>query len=106
MVNFEPALGSEQGKTRPCVVIQNNIANELSPTTIVAAITSKFSDKLYPTEVLIEPSDSGLKEKSVVLCNQIRTISIEDRVLKKIGSLKPETINQVNNAIKISLELD
>lgn len=40
-VNFDPVQGSEQGKVRPAVIIQNDVGNRYSPTLIVAAITSR-----------------------------------------------------------------
>ena len=73
LVNFDPTLGSEIKKTRPALIIQNDVANRHSPITIVAAITSKFDDSLYPTEVLIAAGEGGLKQDSVVLLNQIRS---------------------------------
>jgi len=57
LVNFDPTIGSEINKTRPALIIQNNIANENSPITIIAAITSKFDDRLYPTEVQLDPPE-------------------------------------------------
>jgi len=74
LVNFDPTLGSEIKKTRPALIIQNDIANEHSPITIVAAITSKFDNTLYPTEVEISAGEGDLKQNSVVLLNQIRSI--------------------------------
>ena len=53
LVNFDPTIGAEIRKTLPALVLQNDIANKSSPVTIVAAISSKFADPLYPTEVLI-----------------------------------------------------
>jgi mRNA interferase MazF len=70
LVNFDPTVGAEIRKTRPAMVLQNDVANEYSPITIVAAITSKFDERLYPTEVLITASGSGLAQDSVVLLNQ------------------------------------
>ncbi len=98
--------GSEQGRIRPCIVVQNDIANEFSPTTIIVPTTSKIPKKYYPTTVVIEPAESGLKEKSSLLCNQIRTISIDDRIIKKIGSLKTETMKKVDEALKTSLGIE
>lgn len=106
LANLEPSRGSEQGKIRPCIVVQNDVANNFSPTTIIVPLTSAFSDKDYPTEARISKEEGSLKEDSVALCNQIRTISIEDRVLKKLGSLKPETMRKVDEAVKTSLGLD
>lgn len=106
LVNLEPTKGSEQGKIRPCLVIQDNTANKYSPTTIIAAITSSFSDKPYPTEVKISTNESGLPKESTILLNQIRTISLNDRVIKKLSKLSPNKMNEVNQAIKNSLGLD
>ena len=106
LVNLEPAYGSEQGKIRPCLVVQNDIANKFSPTTIIVPLTSAISGKQYITEPIIEPEESGLKERSAVLCNQIRTISIEDRALKTIGTLKPEIMKKIDDALKATLTLE
>ena len=106
LANLEPAYGSEQGKIRPCIIIQNDIANKYSPTTIIIPTTTAISDKEYPTEVKIMPEDSNLKEISIALCNQIRTISIEDRIFKKLGELKPGTMKRIDTALKTSLALD
>lgn len=105
LVDLEPVKGSEQGKTRPCLVVQNDIGNKLSPTTIVAAITSKL-EKEYPFTVFIPQGEANLPKDSMVLCNQIRTISIQHRITKKIGGLKSETLKKVDAALKTSLALD
>jgi mRNA interferase MazF len=104
LVNFDPTIGSEISKTRPALIIQNNIANENSPITIIAAITSKFDDRLYPTEVLIEPPEGGLKTTSVILLNQIRSID-RQRLIKRLGVISPEKLNEVDRAIQISFGL-
>ncbi len=104
LVNFDPTLGSEIQKTRPALVLQNDISNEYSPITIVAAITSQFDEGLYPTEVLIQPPEGGLTTNSVVLLNQIRSID-KKRLIKKLGSVNMDTMEQVDRAIQISLGL-
>ena len=53
LVNLEPVVGSEQGMIRPTLVIQNDISNEYSPTTIIAPITSKIYSKEYHTNVFL-----------------------------------------------------
>ena len=70
LVAFDPTLGAEIQKTRPAVILQNDIGNRFSRITIAAAITSKVSDRLYPTNVLVTPPEGGLTEASVVLLNQ------------------------------------
>lgn len=72
--NLDPVIGSEQGSRRPVVIIQNDVGNKYSPTTIVAAITSQLSDKIYPTEIRINAGTGGLEKKSTILLNQIKTI--------------------------------
>jgi mRNA interferase MazF len=104
LVNFDPTLGAEVRKTRPALVIQNDVANRHSPITIVAAITSKFDEELYPTEVAIPAREGGLTADSVVLLNQVRSID-RQRLVNKLGLVKPETLAQVDEAIKISLAL-
>ena len=103
-MNFDPTVGSEIKKTRPAVILQNDVGNRFSSVTIVAAITSQFDTSLYPTEVLIWPPEGGLIEASVVLLNQIRTID-DRRIVKKIGVLKSMTMESVDRALKISLGL-
>lgn len=105
LANLEPSVGSEQGRTRPVVVLQNNISNQYSPTTIIAPITSKVYEKEYPTNVLLNKIDSGLDKDSTILLNQIRVID-KTRITKKLGSLDEEIMRKVNLAIKISLDLD
>ncbi|MBA3633765.1 MAG: type II toxin-antitoxin system PemK/MazF family toxin [Acidobacteria bacterium] len=104
LVNFDPTLGSEIKKKRPALIIQNDVANEHSPVTIVAAITSTYDDTLYPTEVLIPANEGGLKQDSVVLLNQIRSID-RQRLAKKLGKVEEATMKKVDSAIKISLGL-
>ena len=74
LVSFDPTVGAEIQKTRPALVIQNDIGNQYSPITIVAALTSKFDLPPYPAEVVMEPRDSGLPQASDVLLNQIRSV--------------------------------
>ncbi len=105
LVNLEPVVGSEQGRIRPVLIIQNDISNEYSPTTIVAPITSKVYEKEYPTNVFIAKQDSGLDKDSTILLNQIRTID-KSRIRKRLSSLNSLIMERVNLAIKISLGLN
>ena len=105
LVNFEPVRGSEQGRIRPAVVIQNDILNKFSPLTIVAPVTSRVYDKEYPTNVFIKKEDSGLDKDSTVLLNQIRTID-KRRIIRKIGSLNIFSMSKVVLAIKVCLAID
>lgn len=102
LVNFDPTVGHEIQKIRPALVIQNDIANEYSPVTIVAAITSKFDDPPYPTDVVMEPAESGLNRVSAVVLNQVRSID-KQRLIRRLGRATATTMRQVDRALVISL---
>jgi len=104
VVAFDPTLGAEIRKTRPALILQNDIANRSSPITIVAAITSKFDEELYPTEVLVRAPEGGLDADSVVLLNQIRSVD-RRRLMRRVGHLVPETMRLVDRALVLSLGL-
>ena len=104
VVRFDPTEGSEIKKTRPAMIIQNDIGNRFSNITIVAAITSKFRTPLHRTNVLIKAPEAGLDADSVVRLDQIRSVD-KGRLLKRLGSAKPATLAKVDQAIKISLGL-
>jgi len=102
LVNFNPAQGSEQKGIRPALIVQNDVGNEVSPVTIVAAISSVT--KTYPINVEIKPSESGLEKDSVVKLNQIRTID-KKRLIKRLGRLDSSKMKAVNSALMLSLGL-
>lgn len=105
LVNLDPKKGSEQGKTRPALVIQNDTGNKYSPTTIIAPLTSSYV-KVYPVNVEVKKEGSNLEKDSVVLLNQIFTVDIDERIIKKISTLSDEKIEEVDEAVKISLGID
>jgi mRNA interferase MazF len=104
LVNFEPTVGAEIRKTRPALVLQNDIANRHSPITIVAAVTSKFDETLYPTEVLVTAPEGGLSVDSVVLLNQIRSIA-RRRLVRRLGAIRGSTMERAERSLQISLGL-
>lgn len=104
LVSFDPTLGHEIQKTRPAVVIQNDVSNQYSPITIVAAISSQFSEPPFPREVIIESSESGLPKRSAVIVNQIRSVD-RQRLVKRLGRLSLDSMKRVDDALRISLGL-
>ena len=104
LVDFEPTRGAEIKKIRPSVIIQNNVGNYVSDTTIVAPITSKFKNDIYPIEVLVRAPEGGLDLDSVVRLDQIRTVD-KARLLQKLGKFSPTTIAKIGHALLISLGL-
>lgn len=102
-VDLEPVVGSEQGKARPALVIQNDVGNQYSPVLIVAALTSG-EEARFDVEVVVKAPEGGLQRDSLVLLNQIRTID-KRRLGRYWGHLPPPTMRRVDEAIKISLGL-
>lgn len=102
-VDLEPVRGSEQGKTRPALVIQNDIGNQYSPVIIVAAITTGEYTK-FDVNVAVKAPEGGLSDDSIILLNQIRTVD-KSRFGRYWGRLTPETMKKVDKALKISLAL-
>jgi mRNA interferase MazF len=103
--NLDPVVGRETGKTRPVLVIQNDIGNMYSPTTIVAVIT-EYSEKKasYPICAAIKKGN-GFKKDSVVNLSQIRTIDKNRLVTPKLGKLSNDSMKKVDKAIMNSLAL-
>lgn len=102
--DLSPAIGSEQGGIRPVLIVQNDIGNKFSPTTIVVNITSK-EKKPIPTHISIHKSkENGLKVDSTILLEQLRTID-KCRIKEKIGQLTPSELSDVMYAMKISLAM-
>ncbi len=106
-IDLEPIKGSETGKKRPCLVIQNDVNNEYAPTTIIAVITSRRrleKKKKYPTHVWINKGEGGLTKDSIIQCEQLRTVD-KGLIIKKIGHLDDDFIQKVEEAISIILSM-
>ena len=102
--NLDPVVGSEIAKTRPVLIVSNNINNQYAATVSVLPITSNVS-RVYPYEVIVSPQESGLKKDSKVKANQIRTID-KRRIGKRLGALTLVKMEEVNQAILIHLAMD
>ena len=104
IVRLDPAEGHEMKKTRPAVVIQNDVGNEHSSTTIVAPATGTYRG--YPFEVRVQAADSPFEKDSSVRLDQIRVVSISQRIDRVVGSLDSSTMTAIDDALKLSLGLD
>jgi len=100
---LDPVVGNETGKTRPVLIVQNDVGNQYSPTTIVAVIT-EYSEKkaTYPICVAIG-KDSGLKKDSIINLSQIRTIDKSRLNGAKLATLPDELMEKVDMALKHSM---
>jgi mRNA interferase MazF len=103
-VRLDPTEGSEQAGTRPAVVLSPDIINAHSPVILVAAITSRKTERIYPFEALIEPPDGGLPTRSKVLLMQLRAIDYS-RVAGSYGTLAPSTMIAIEQALKVATGL-
>ncbi len=115
-VEFDPVKGSEQRGLRPALIVQQDVGNLYSPTTVVVAITRTVPPKPYPFVVVVEPAESGLPERSAVNCAQMATIqqsgsasrlrppSGEEEV-RSVGRLSVEKMAEVDRALKYNLGL-
>ena len=115
-VEFDPVKGSEQGGLRPALIVQNDTGNRYSATTVIAAITRTMPPRPYPFVVMIEPSESGLFERSAVNCAQLATIQQTgpdsrlrpirgEAVVRPLGLLSPTKMAEVDEALKHNLAL-
>lgn len=102
--DLSPVVGSEQGGTRPVLIVQNDTGNRHSPTVIAAAITSQTGKARLPTHINIAGGSVGLSKDSVILLEQIRTID-KRRLKERMGELDAPAMSQVNNALEISFGL-
>lgn len=100
--DLNPVVGSEQGGIRPVLVLQNDVGNKYSPTVIAAATTSKLTKAKLPTHIELHSDTTALPRDSVVLLEQIRTID-KSRIRERIGELPPEIMQQINDALLLSL---
>lgn len=94
-------FGSEQGGIRPVLILQNDVGNRFSPTTIVAPLTTKLGKAILPTHVLIK-QQQGLTSDSIVLLEQIRTID-KNRLKGFVGTLDRNTMSEIGRAVEISM---
>lgn len=99
--DLDPVIGSEQGGIRPVVIIQNDIGNKYSPTTIIAPISSKTYKSHLPTHIYLNKRN-GIYKNSIVMLEQVRIID-KTRLLEKIDMMTEKEILNLNKAMLISV---
>jgi mRNA interferase MazF len=106
-LNLEPSVGSETGKTRPCVVVTNDDYNARVPVIQVTPLTTWTQKKAHiVTNVVIEPArDNGLTKKSVADCLQTRPVDYQRRLVKIRGHLDDDEMQRISEAIRIVFAL-
>lgn len=103
LVDFGKSEYSEQSGVRPAIILQNDIGNKYSPTTLVVPLTTK-SKRNLPTHIEITPENSGLREVSTALFEQIRVID-KRRIIKKIGAIDTSLISHIKKALTIAFAM-
>lgn len=104
LVNLDPVVGSEQGKTRPVLIISEEEINQILPVVNVLPITSRKQGRIiYPNEVIIPAGTGGLEKESIVLCYQIRTLD-KKRLAKEMGKIDDLELQEaINDALCFQL---
>ena len=104
--NLEPTIGDEIKKARPVLIVSNNANNKVANTITVIPITSN-THKIYPFEVFLDMKDSRLAKNSKAQCHQIRTISKQRIVNKKIqGVVNDAILVKIASALKLHLDFN
>jgi mRNA interferase MazF len=96
-VSLDPVVGSETGRTRPALVLQNELANRSSATVTMIPISSRI-DRIYPFQVRIRAGEGGLPRDSKALCEQIRTVS-RQRIGQRLGELPAKCLLEIREAL-------
>ncbi len=106
-VNLDPTMGSETGKSRPCVIVTNDVYNERVPVIQVVPVTGWTEKKSrISTNVEIHPSkENGLSKKSIADCLQTRPVDRRYRLVKIRGNLSRTKMIEIENALKIVFQL-
>lgn len=103
-VRLDPVEGSEQGGDRPGLVVSPDLINQQSPVILVAAITSKKTDKVYPFEALLDGPNAGLPHRSKVLLMQLRSLD-KRRIAGHYGTVDAATLERVDAALRVATGL-
>lgn len=103
-VTLDPTVGSESKKTRPCLVVQRDAANAVSPTTIVCPLTAAKDASGDVLNVIVDPGPCGLTKRSRIVCNQVRVTDLA-RFGKRIGRVDDITLQAVARGLRAILDL-
>ena len=101
-VDFEPVRGHEQGRSRPALVISNDILNQ-SPAAMVTVVPITTKERKLRSYLRLDPPDGGLPQTSFVICDQVRTIS-KERLGRRYGVLSRAALAEVETRLKFLLD--
>jgi len=106
LANLDPVVGSEQGKTRPVLILSQTSLNRLVPVVNVIPLTSRKSNRrIYPNEALLPYASCGLTVDSIALCYQIRTLD-KRRLIRDFGQVQDQNVREeIMRAIRFQLSI-
>lgn len=104
MARLDPVVGSEQGGYRPVLIVQNDRGNRRAPTVIAVPLTASTRKPPLPAHVRLKAGEGGLRQPSIVLCEQVRTLE-KTRLDRRLGRLSPERLKNVEEALRYSLDM-
>ena len=104
LATLDPVVGKEISKTRPVVIVSNDKNNEFSGTVTILPITSKNLKRIYPFEVFMAKGAGNLPKDSKVKADQIRTLD-KARIIRRIGKLARNQMDEIEQALKVHLWL-
>ena len=106
IADLNPQIGTEPGKTRPVLVIQSNLLNKIPhPSTIVCPLTTKIEKEAEILRVHLRKGMANLHENCDIMIDQVRAID-NKRLVKKVGELPHELINQIKENLSIVLDIE
>jgi len=103
LVNFDPTVGTEAKKTRPALLVSNDVNNAHSPIVSISPITSNVA-RIYSFEAKLPSGKGGLETDSKVMVNQTRAVD-KTRLVKKLGHLPLEFMAQIDQALRLHYDL-
>ena len=101
-VRLDPTEGSGQGGERPALVLSPTLINERSPVILIAAITSRKADRVYPFAAPLQPPEGGLTLPSKVLLMQLRSVD-KRRLVGRYGAISEEAMGRVEEALRAAM---
>jgi mRNA interferase MazF len=103
--NLEPVQGSEQGGSRPVVIVSRDAINKHSPVVVICPITDAANKtKVYPSHVRVPAETGGLRIESIITCEQVRSIS-KTRLVTPLGKFDKRVMTSIDAALKITMDL-
>jgi mRNA interferase MazF len=103
-VNLDPTLGHEIGRRRPCVIVSNDMLNH-GPSGLAIIVPMTTVDRRIPMHVPIDPPEGGVRSRSFIKCEDVRSIDTDQRLIDRWGSVSAATLRLVEDRLRILLQL-